>query len=195
MGNDEYDVQYCDIDEEETYGKSDWMLLGVSENRVKDATELAHLKRYCYLLRAYHDKQTLIRTYKSMIDKNESTIKRVNRDAEPDADATTRVCLRNICSYQSKVDEESTYLLTYENELAKLEHSKPIQAILLRENKGFEEIRMTFAKFTIRSDDVSKDNRKTKQELDGVAIRTIIWSALFILFGLALVLCPLLALN
>lgn len=137
----------ADID---SFDRPSWEILcWLSEGSLKNTTELSYFKQYRSLHSAYSDIKTQLRMYNSIVSDMESRVKKVNRDGVKDADEITTSCIRYICHLQRKIDEESTNLLAYENELAKLEESKPIQDILNRERRDGEEIEMTFAKFTL----------------------------------------------
>lgn len=161
MSDRENHVQYCDIDPE---WESEYILLFLSEDRLKSTTELAYLKRYRAFSSAYHDKERLILKYTHMVSEMESRIKKVNRDGLIDADDITSSCIKDICNLQSKIDEESAHLLTYENELAKLENTEIIKKIVEREGPDDLILEMTYAKTTLNRTE-EKNNSKTKKKV------------------------------
>ena len=104
-------------------------LLFWDKSNIKNEKELAYIKKYLALSSAYHDKERVIQKYKNMILNNEIKMASVNRDGVKDANKITRACIKDIHFLQRKIDEESAILLTYENELVKLENTETIKEI------------------------------------------------------------------
>lgn len=155
------DIDYCDID---PYDRTSWEILCfLSKDKLKTKTEVEYWQKYRMLSSAHSDKNTKIRMYNSIILQRENRIKQVNRDDVKDADNLTKSCIQYICHLQGLIDKESAHLLTYENELAKLENSKPIQDILNRERKDGEEIEMRFAKFTFKEKNKTQNTKPLSQ--------------------------------
>lgn len=148
MRSNEHDVLFCDIDPE---WESDFILQFLSKDRLKSKKELEYFTKYNSILSAYNEKKRIISMYEHIISKYEDRIKQVNKDDEEDKDNITKACIRSICSYQNKVDEESAYLQTYENELARLENTKTIRGIVDREGNT-SIVEMVFAKTTLARD-------------------------------------------
>lgn len=207
MSNDEYDVQYCDID---PYDRtSSEILFYLSEGRLKNDTEIEYYYYYCKLKSKASESQMLSRHYKDMIE-------RYSKVLVEEHSATLEDTVRQ---YKSKLLGEMRNIVFYEKLLSKLELTTPIENILQRERKKGETITLTYlnrelpniphnvcasrSSFFLSSNDIaliqeiikdSKTNKppqkksEPKQKLSVPPLAILLWVALFAFVGFSLLL-------
>ena len=192
------------------------ILFGLLESRLKNDTEIEYYRYYSKLQSKVSHSQMLSRHYEDMIERYSAVLAKEYNVSLKNSVDNYKIKLQDETHYITVCEKLLSKLeLTTPIENMLQRERKPDEIITLtylnRELPNMPyNVYASRPSFFLSSNDISliqeitkdsKTNEQTqkksesKKEIDGIAIRAILFAILFILLGFALVLCPLLALN